>query len=141
VTRHKTDSHRNQLLAKLSADDLDLLEPSLESIAMKTRHPIEDRNKPIKHVYFMEEGIASVVGIGSDGKEIEIGLVGPEGMSGIVVVLGNHRSANKCYIQVAGRAQRIAADAFRKALEASDTLRLFLLNTRKSSWRRPRTPP
>jgi CRP-like cAMP-binding protein len=127
VRRTKTKSHRNQLLAEMTADDLDLLEPSLEPIEVALRHPIEDRNKPIKHVYFMEEGIASVVAIGGDGKEIEIGLVGPEGMTGIVVVMGNHRSANRCYIQVAGRAQRITADDFRKALKASETLRLFLL--------------
>ena len=59
---------------------------------MKVRHVCEEPNKPIKHVYFMDEGITSVVAIGRNGKEIEIGIVGPEGMTGTTVVMGDHRS-------------------------------------------------
>jgi hypothetical protein len=37
----------------------------------------------IETVYFMETGIASVVGIQPDDTKVEVGLIGREGTSGI----------------------------------------------------------
>jgi CRP-like cAMP-binding protein len=88
----RSNSHRNRLLSALSEGGLDLLQPHLEPLAMEVRHLMEDRNKPIKHIYFMEEGIASVVAVAEGGKQIEVGLIGREGMTGIVVAMGNHQS-------------------------------------------------
>jgi CRP-like cAMP-binding protein len=119
--------HRNRLLAALSPGDLALLEPHLQSLPVETRHSLENRNKPIKHIYFMEKGFASVVARGDDGNEIEVGLIGREGMSGMVVVMGNHQSPHHVYVQARGEAQRIKAARFREALGASETLRAFLL--------------
>jgi CRP-like cAMP-binding protein len=111
----------------MSRSDIALLRPSLEVLEMRIRFRMEECNKPIKHVYFVEEGIASVVASSGEGKEIEVGLIGFEGMTGVVVVLGNHRSPHKTYVQMAGRAQRIGVIEFRAALEASETMRPFLL--------------
>jgi CRP-like cAMP-binding protein len=44
-------------------------------------------------------------------------------MSGTAVVLGNHRSPNDAYVQVAGSAHRITAKALRAALDENKTLR------------------
>ena len=132
MPRHHTNSHRNRLLGALSSRDLKLLSPHLELLSLALRHPIEQRNKPIKHVYFMEEGIASVVAAGDDGKEIEVGLIGREGMTGLVVLMGNHQSPHNVYVQVRGQAQRMGAAEFRKALGASKTLRTLLLKFAQS---------
>jgi hypothetical protein len=56
-----------------------------------------------------------------------VGLIGREGMSGIVVVLGNHRSPHKVYVQVSGAAQRISTANLRDALSASETMRVLFL--------------
>ena len=128
MARQHTNSHRNHLLAALSPGDLALLVPHLEPLAVETRHSMEERNKPVKNVYFMEEGFASVVaGGGGDGKEIEVGLIGREGMSGIVTVMGDQRAPHHVYVQARGHAQRMGATEFRAALDASDTLRTLLL--------------
>ena len=119
--------NRNRLLAGLSEGDLGLLKPHLEPLPVEVRHSIEEINKPIKYIYFPEEGIISVVAAGTDGKEIEVGLIGREGMTGIVVVMGNHRAPHKVYVQVRGHAQRMNVAPLREALEASATLRPFLL--------------
>src|SRR5215212_3923190 len=125
--RPSSSSHRNQILAALSTSDLELLEPHLAPLAMKVRHVCEEPNRPIKHVYFMEEGITSVVAVGRNGKEIEIGIVGPEGMTGTAVVMGDHRSPHSTFVQVAGSAQRITVQHFRDAMDNSDTLQPALL--------------
>jgi CRP-like cAMP-binding protein len=121
------NTHRNRLLAGMPQGDLSLLTPHLESLPVEVRHSIEEIGKPIKNIYFMDEGIASVVATGAGGKEIEVGLIGREGMSGIAVVLGTDRAPHKVYIQARGRAQRIEAGALREALEKSATMRPFML--------------
>jgi CRP-like cAMP-binding protein len=91
------------------------------------KHEIERPNRRIDAVYFMEAGIASIVAVQADETQVEVGLVGREGMTGTAVVLGGDQSPHSTYIQVAGEAQWIKADQLRKAMKASDSLRAVLL--------------
>ena len=118
---------RNRLLAALSKDDRDRLQPHLEPIDLELRKPLEQPNKRIDNVYFLDVGIASVVAVQAKETNVEIGLIGREGMTGLAIVLGNHRSPHATYIQAAGKGQRIAAAELRKALAASATLQILLM--------------
>ena len=118
---------RNRLLAALSKDDRDRLQPHLEPIDLELRKPLEQPNKRIDNVYFLDVGIASVVAVQAKETNVEIGLIGREGMTGLAIVLGNHRSPHATYIQAAGKGQRIAAAELRKALAASATLQVLLM--------------
>src|SRR6204780_88554 len=126
ASRHSS-RQRNRLLAALSPADLALLQPHLNSLAVAVRHEIERPNRRIESVYFMEAGIASVVAVQADKTQVEVGLVGPEGMTGTAVVLGGDQTPHSTYIQVAGEAQWMKADQLRKAMRASDSLRAVLL--------------
>ena len=68
----------NRLLASLSTDDFDLLRPHLESVTLGLRKNLETPNRRIEAVYFPEEGFASVVAVQSNGKQVEVGLIGRE---------------------------------------------------------------
>jgi CRP-like cAMP-binding protein len=118
---------RNRLLAALSATDLALLRPHLRFLVVAVRHEMERPNRRIDTVYFMEAGIASVVAVQADDTQVEVGLIGSEGMTGSAVVLGGDQSPLSTYIQVAGEAQLIKADELRKAMRASDSLKSLLL--------------
>ena len=76
---------RNRLLAALSPSDFALLQPHLEPMALPVKKDIERPNRRIGSVYFMETGIASVVAVQSDETEVEVGLIGCEGMTGTAV--------------------------------------------------------
>jgi CRP-like cAMP-binding protein len=78
-------------------------------------------------VYFPLSGFASVVAIQSPTQRVEIGLIGREGMTGLPIVLGNHRSPLATLIQVAGEAQRIRAAELRSAIQESPSLQDSLL--------------
>jgi CRP-like cAMP-binding protein len=117
--------YRNQLLLGLSEKDRGLLSPWLEPVELQLRRSIEKSNTPISHIYFPECGIISVVAKAAQ-QEIEVGLIGREGMSGTAVLLGDQRSPNDVYVQMAGAAHRISAKHMRQALEASKTLREHL---------------
>jgi CRP-like cAMP-binding protein len=119
--------NRNQLLASLSTDDLDLLEPHLKSVTLGLRKQLEKPNRRIEAVYFPESGFASVVAIQSNGKQVEVGLIGREGMTGLPIVLGNHRSPHSTYIQAAGTGKCIPSKELREATRSSLSLRDSLL--------------
>ena len=120
-------SKQNMLLASLSAADSKRLQPHLAPVTLALRHVLEQPNRRIEHAYFMEAGMASVVAVQARETKVEVGLIGREGMSGLPIVLGNHRSPHSTYMQAAGQGQRISAGELRKALDASASLHASLL--------------
>ena len=117
----------NKLLTSLSTDDFDLLEPHLKSVTLGLRKSLEKPNRQIEAAYFPEAGFASVVAVQSKGKQVEVGLIGREGMTGLPIVFGNHRSPHATYIQAPGTGKCIPATELRKATQASLSLRNSLL--------------
>ena len=118
----------NRLLTALAAEDLLLLTPHLTQVGLDARFSMERPGKPIPFVYFMERGIVSVVACtGQQDRCIEAGLIGLEGVTGTMVILGDDRSPNESYVQVPGSAQRIDSDDLRRSMEASPTLKALLI--------------
>ena len=116
----------NRLLSRLSPDEFGLLGPYLEAVDLPVRKQLENRNKVIEHIYFIEHGIASMVADGT-GHSIEVGLIGREGMTGLAVVMGTDRTPHDTFMQVAGDGQRISSAMLRGAIEQSPALhRSFL---------------
>src|ERR1700731_987936 len=91
--------HRNRLLAAMSSADLALVQPYLTPLVVAVRHEIERPNRRIESVYFMDAGIASVVAVQADETQVEVGLAGPEGMTGRAGVLGGDQLRHSTYIQ------------------------------------------
>jgi CRP-like cAMP-binding protein len=118
---------QNDILAALSKSDLALLEPSLEPEDLPVRHVLEQPNEPIKQVYFLQNGLASVIATNTH-RQLEVGLIGRDGMTGIAVILGNGRSPNETFMQVGGEGMSLSADALREALEQSRSLERALLS-------------
>jgi CRP-like cAMP-binding protein len=117
----------NLLLASLSTSDFALLEPHFKSVTFGVRKSLEKPNRRIEAAYFPESGFASVVAVQSNGKQVEVGLIGREGMTGLPIVLGNHRTPHATYVQAAGKATCIPAKELREATRCSLSLRDSLL--------------
>jgi CRP-like cAMP-binding protein len=117
----------NRLLSSLSKTDFGLLLPDLEAVSLDLRKVLERPNKRIDDVYFPDAGFASVVAVQPKQTKVEVGLIGREGMIGLPVVLGNHKTPHETYIQAAGHGQRLNATKLRKAMAASSSLQSLLL--------------
>jgi len=117
-----SSSSRNLLLASLSSTDLALLQPLLEPVTLALRFVLEKPDKHVDAVYFPEGGFASVVAVQARGAQVEAGLIGREGMSGLTIVLGNDRSPHSTYMQAGGCGQRISTVELRKAMQESASL-------------------
>lgn len=111
----------NRILAELSPKDRALLRPHLEPVELPSHARLQAKNRRVEDVYFIEHGIASVVL--RYREEIQVGMIGYEGMSGAAAVLGNPRQIPyETHMQIAGHAQRISAAVLREAMQASASL-------------------
>jgi CRP-like cAMP-binding protein len=121
-------STRNTLLKSMSVNDYVFLEPHLVRIPLPVKLQLHAAGRAIKHVYFPEGGIISIVAVGLDGKSSEVGLFGREGMSETATVLGTDYSPHEAYVQSAGvSGLRLPTDVLNEAFEKSPTLRRHLL--------------
>jgi CRP-like cAMP-binding protein len=129
MSSSNTTLFRNQLLTALAADDLARLEPHLRPVSLPRRTKLELPNRRIETVYFLESGIASVVSSSDPGAEVEIGIIGDEGVTGGAILHGSDRSPFSTYMQVAGDGHQIDAAVLQAAAEASASLRTILLRS------------
>jgi CRP-like cAMP-binding protein len=120
---------RNRLLCKLAASDWALLAPHLEAVTLRERQVIEVPQKPITHAYFLEIGVASVVAVDNEDHRIEVGVIGYEGVTGVPLIMGDHRAQHSTYMQIPGSGHRIAADRLRAAIAESEGLRALMLKS------------
>ena len=118
---------RNQLLKALSWADFGLLWPDLERVTLNLGDPLNVPNEPTSHVYFLDEGLGSVVAGPERTTGIEVGMVGREGLVGTSVVLGAAQSPHHAFIQLAGKGWRLESERLREAMESSATLHRLLL--------------
>src|SRR3954470_13634628 len=91
---------RNNLLQALSADDLALLEPRLELVELKRGDVLAEPNKPIQHVVFPEDAIVSVVACTPNGRRIEVGIIGRDGISSTFILHRVDTTPHEIFTQV-----------------------------------------
>jgi CRP-like cAMP-binding protein len=112
---------RNQVLAGLSPEDFALLQPHLEPVPLELCRCLHGPDQAIEHLYFPEMGLASLTNDGSSS-QIELGIIGREGMTGVPVVLGTHHSPFSCFVQMEGHGLRLATAQLEAALIESRSL-------------------
>lgn len=120
---------KNRILSRLSRAELAKIEPMLEPVRLNVRQRLETPNKAIQHVYFVDDGVVSVVATGPMRRTIEVGLIGWEGCSGLPYILGAAKSPLDAYVQIEGAARRIAVADLHALMAKSPELTAQLLQT------------
>ncbi len=103
----------NRLLAALPKGDHARLVPELEQVSLGVKDVLYEADAPITHVYFPLNGVMSLVIEMKDGRTVEVGTVGNEGMVGTPVFLGAEESPTRAFSQVPGDALRMRVGAFK----------------------------
>ncbi len=107
--------------------DFTLIKDGLESIQLGLRVVLEHPGEPIDFIYFPEEGLLSVVSRFESSRDVEVGVVGREGMSAIPLLLNDQHATYATNVQIAGHAQRLPAEILQRALASSRSLHNYLL--------------
>jgi CRP-like cAMP-binding protein len=107
---------RNHLLAALPPEEYKRLLPHLEPVPLPFMKVLYGGGETIKHVYFPDDGLISLLVVLDDKTVREIGVIGSEGMLGTAVALGVKTSPTRALIQLPGSAMRMKAGVLRDEL-------------------------
>ena len=106
----------NLLLSAIARQEWARLSPSLELVRLKLHQVLHEAGEAIKSVYFLNNGLGSVLTILPDGKSVEVGLIGNEGFVGVSVIFGFKTSPLRIMIQSDATAYRVDVQSLRKIL-------------------------
>jgi CRP-like cAMP-binding protein len=121
-------SINNLLLRAMDLADLTLVEPHLERREWRLGETLLAPGDAIEWVHFVERGVVSLIAEQGGGDQVEIGLIGFEGLTGSPLVMGAERSPHRCMVQVDGCVTwRIPAERLVEAYRRSHGLHLLLL--------------
>ena len=95
-------TYRNRILASLPASEIKLVAPHLSHLILKRSQTLHDPGQMVETVYFLEEGICSIVATMEDGSTVEVGIIGRDSFVGTPAVLGTDHSPNRSFIQIPG---------------------------------------
>ena len=117
----------NLILAFLPPAEHEQLRGKLQAVELTQGQILYEATTPVEHVYFLDQGMISVVSTMQNGASIEVGTIGHEGMAGLSVLLGVETMPYRHVVQVAGSARRMKAAEFVAELKP-DRLLPRLLN-------------
>src|SRR5215204_5542680 len=113
----------NRLLGALPAQEFERLRPHLETVTLEVKDFLYERDEPIEYVHFPIDCVMATM---KDGRMVEGGTIGKEGMDGLPVFLGAQTAPLTSFCQVPGDAARMAADTFRSEVGPGDWLHRLL---------------
>jgi CRP-like cAMP-binding protein len=121
--RDHAAAKRNRILASLPAGVFKRLisDATFEDAAQ--RLPLYKRDQPIRHIFFVLAGVASIVSSDDrSGNVVEVATVGREGMVGLPIFLGSITTSLDCLMQVPGRLLRMRTKDFRVHINGGSEL-------------------
>jgi PAS domain S-box-containing protein len=110
----QTDPIANSLLAALPRKDYQGLVAGLEVVTLTYGQVLYEPGERIRHVFFPNDCLVSLLTTVEGDKALEVGLIGREGMVGISLALGMEVSSVRALVQGTGTAMRMNAGRFRR---------------------------
>jgi CRP-like cAMP-binding protein len=113
---------KNDILVTLPLKERELIFPHLTFLELTTHTVLHEPGEPIKFGYFLNNGLASVLTVLSEGKSVEVGLTGKEGFVGLPLIVGFSSSPTRTVIQIEASGYRIPAKNLIEAMRLSPGL-------------------
>lgn len=117
----------NSLLAALPREEYQRLSPHLELVHLAPGKILYDVGDEVRYAYFPRGGVVSLLTTTEDGRSIEVGMIGNEGMTGLPVILRSNRAPFQVIVQLKGGALRIRGGALREEFNRGGKLQDVLL--------------
>lgn len=112
----------NRFLRAVPPAIAERLASAAEPVPMIRGIELVEAGAATENIYFPERGLISLVKPMMDGRTVEVGVVGVEGLSGVSALLGVPRSPFDAVVQVEGHAVRLRTTDLREEMERSPAL-------------------
>src|SRR2546427_11204125 len=110
------------MLAALPRKQYQRLLAGLESVALTFGEVLYEPGERIRHVYFPNDSLVSLLTVVEGHLALEVGMVGSEGMVGVPLYLGTDVSPVRALVQGAGAAMRMKSARFSEEIRKSPQL-------------------
>ena len=117
----------NLLLTALPPRQYERLAPYLERVSLDSRQVLYQPNEPIKQVYSPDNAVIPIVSPMKDGRTVEAGIVGNEGVVGIHALFGASSTPHRYITLIRGNAHRIKVRVLKGEFQRGGTLQDLLL--------------
>jgi CRP-like cAMP-binding protein len=116
----------NLMLLAVPDDEFLILRPALEPIDLPRYKVLYEQGETIEHAYFLNAGMISLVVIANDGRSVEVGISGREGVVGMPLAFGFESAPTRAIVQLPGEGLRISSDALSAKLRECPALRRMI---------------
>jgi len=76
---------KNIILASIPDEEFSKLKPHLEHVALQVGRKLHEPSEGIEFSYFLNSGLVSLLVETAEGKSVEVGVAGYEGMTGVAL--------------------------------------------------------
>lgn len=113
----------NRILLSIPENEFQAIRPHLDGVELNSHQILHEANAVLQNVYFPNDGLLSLVVVLAEGKTVEAGVVGKEGLVGIPAIAGLNRSPLREVVQISGNGLRIGVATLREILGSLPKLR------------------
>jgi CRP-like cAMP-binding protein len=113
---------RNIILSQLPAEEYAALAKHLVPVELPLDKRLSEPNLPIEFVYFLNTGLISTDAVTLKGEQVEVGVIGREGFSGLPALLDQPQMSHSVIIQGSGEGLRIRSAVVRAEFLKGGTL-------------------
>jgi CRP-like cAMP-binding protein len=117
---------RNRILLAMTDEEFRVIRRHLKYVALPSHRRLHEAHQIFRFVYFPNEGLISLVVVMANGKTVEAGIVGREGLSGLPAALGLSRGSLREVMQIGGNGFRIKTGVLNKILNSTPDLQRIL---------------
>jgi CRP-like cAMP-binding protein len=121
------EAEQNHLLRALPIDEYERVAAHLRPARLDLKQVLVVAKEPIRDVYFVREGVTSILADEQAGGVVEVGTIGNEGFVGLPLLHGVDRLPFRVIVQVEGDAWRLDAAVFRRLVDERPAFRARLL--------------
>src|SRR5476651_162706 len=113
----------NQLLGALEPESRKRIESHLEPVELKLGVVVCEAGGLLKHAYFPQGSVLSLLTVLENGSAIETANIGREGAFGLFAAMYSRVSFNRCLVQLEGSMVRCPIELLRSEFERSEHVR------------------
>jgi len=117
------DLRSNRLLGALEPDSRKRLDPHLEPVDFKLGDMVCDAGGLLKHAYFPQGSVLSLLTVLENGAAIETANIGREGAFGLFAAMYSRVSFNRCIVQLEGHMVRCPIQLLQYEFKNSEHVR------------------
>src|ERR1700712_3352278 len=119
--------HTNLLLDALSPENRNRLISLSKQVDLPLRTTLQPQDEKPRYAYMMLSGVSSVVVNLPEGGSTEVAVIGREGFTGCLSLLGPSAPPSECFIQVSATAYKIPFSDLKAAFLDSEEIRTRIL--------------